>query len=991
MNLDIFSAFDTERRLYDLQGEGPLAGLLVEAFSQREQLSQPWELHVSALSLRADLDTDAMLGRRADLLTTLSDGSSVLRSGIVLAAQAQDADGGFARYRLQVGPWLSLLAHTRRSQVWQERSLSQIIDSVFADYAAHAAWRWAADVPAHLQASSFSNAEGLRSYCVQYRETDLAFVQRLLAEEGLAYRFEPDEAAPLGHCMVIFADSAQAASCPEDVSSQSAIGGAGIRFHRDAAVEEQDTLQAFGGQRTLQSTAVSTLAWDYKAKRAIAASLPTAFAFAGSNSAALAPLLESYQASGAYAHSAQSGSAQRAAELLLQTLEARHKTWLGRGTVRSFSVGSTFALKESSLDDLAALGSSDSARPAHSERDRQFLLTELVHAGINNLPKDITSQFTARLKGQVSRPGMAGDVDLLEPWVSEPVRLQASKSGYANSFAALRAGVPWRPWLWDGTGALLNPRPTAQGLQTATVVGPDGQVQASGADEIHIDRLGRVRVLFAWQSSAHDSASHSADTSRSSTWVRVVQRWAGLGHGSQWLPRIGQEVLVTFIEGDIDRPLVQGALYNGRGEAGVPATPGGAAADSDTAAFAQSSDHAPSAQGNLAGGHAPAWHGGAPGDAAPGAKAQGNAAALSGVKTQEFGGTGYNQLVFDDSDTQLRVQMASTQHASQLNMGHLIHQADNHRGSLRGLGFELRTDAWGAVRGAKGVLLSTYGQEASTPAGDNAAGLALAKQLVTLSGVLSGAAKTHKATQLAAHIGSLKANTARLSDKQSPMPALLTVLKGMVSDADSEQAFSDAQAKSTAAAEDKLPHTTDPVVAITARAGLGLAAGQDIQFTAGETITLAAGENLHLASGGAARIHTGQSIGMLGGAVKPGDSAAGKGLTLIAGSGEVDVQAQAGALTVAAKLDVSIQSQSGSVDWAAAKKITLATSGGASIVIEGGNITVMCPGKISVWAGVKSFVGAEGTPYGLPLMPQSVCVECMLKAAKAGSPFSTLQ
>ena len=61
----------------------------------------------------------------------------------------------------------------------------------------------------------------------------------------------------------------------------------------------------------------------------------------------------------------------------------------------------------------------------------------------------------------------------------EPVRLQASKSGYANSFTALRAGVAWRPWLWDGTRALLNPRPTAQGLQTATVVGPAGQAQAS--------------------------------------------------------------------------------------------------------------------------------------------------------------------------------------------------------------------------------------------------------------------------------------------------------------------------------------------------------------------------------------------------------------------------------------------------------------------------------------------------------------------------------
>ena len=213
----------------------------------------------------------------------------------------------------------------------------------------------------------------------------------------------------------------------------------------------------------------------------------------------------------------------------------------------------------------------------------------------------------------------------------------------------------------------------------------------------------------------------------------------------------------------------------------------------------------------------------------------------------------------------------------------------------------------------------------------------------------------------------------------------------MVSDADADAAMGDAAAKSTTAGDDKLPHTADPVVAITARAGLGLVAGQDIQFAASETITLAAAENLHVASGASARIHTGQSIGMLGGAVKPGDKAAGKGLTFIAGSGEVDVQAQADQLNVAAKLDVSVQSQSASVDWAAAKKITLATAGGASIVIEGGNITVMCPGKISVWAGKKSFVGPKTEQYGLPLMPQSVCVECMLKAARSGAPFAALR
>ena len=96
-------------------------------------------------------------------------------------------------------------------------------------------------------------------------------------------------------------------------------------------------------------------------------------------------------------------------------------------------------------------------------------------------------------------------------------------------------------------------------------------------------------------------------------------------------------------------------------------------------------------------------------------------------------------------------------------------------------------------------------------------------------------------------------------------------------------------------------------------------------------------------------------------------------------------------MQVAAKNDVTVQSANAHIDWAAAKRIVMSTAGGANITIEGGNITVMCPGTITVRAGVKSFVGPESTPYGLPLLPQSICVECMLKAARSGAPFSALQ
>src|SRR5690606_23463217 len=135
-------------------------------------------------------------------------------------------------------------------------------------------------------------------------------------------------------------------------------------------------------------------------------------------------------------------------------------------------------------------------------------------------------------------------------------------------------------------------------------------------------------------------------------------------------------------------------LYNGRGEAGVAPTPAGAEGETDRAIYGQAGDQRSSAQGNLSGGHAPAWHAAGGGD-----DAHRHAGAVWGIRSREWdGGQGSNHLLFDDSDQQLRVQLASSQQTSQLTLGHLRHQSDNFLGSLRGTGFELRTDGWGAVR-----------------------------------------------------------------------------------------------------------------------------------------------------------------------------------------------------------------------------------------------------------------------------------------------------
>jgi uncharacterized protein involved in type VI secretion and phage assembly len=208
----------------------------------------------------------------------------------------------------------------------------------------------------------------------------MAFVSRILAREGLVYRFEIDEAAPLGHKLIILADTTQAASCPEDATSASSNG---VRFHRASSQEQQDAIQVLGGLRQLQAASSLTSVWDYKSKRAVTASVPTAAAFAGPN----APRIGQFEPEADYQF-ANEADAQRAMTIAQQALEARHKTWLGRSTVRTLGAGSQFQLTQSTLDVLASLSGGGSGAD-----QTRFLVTSVVHAGINNLPKDLSARI----------------------------------------------------------------------------------------------------------------------------------------------------------------------------------------------------------------------------------------------------------------------------------------------------------------------------------------------------------------------------------------------------------------------------------------------------------------------------------------------------------------------------------------------------------------------------------------------------------------------
>ncbi|NZA28504.1 type VI secretion system tip protein VgrG [Luteimonas sp. SJ-92] len=929
---------DDATRLYRLELPDAPADLLVERWRGREELSQGFEWWVDALSPDAGLPLDGWLGRPARLLTRLADGGQAVRTGLVREAACIGTDGGMARYRLCLVPWTWLLTQGRHSRVFQERSVAEIVETVFAGYAPLAAWRLGDDVgPFLAQARP-------RSYCVQYRESDFDFIGRLLAEEGLGWRLEESEDDACGHRMVIFADSA---AQPEDAGSER---HGGVRFHRSDATESHDSILAFGRRRGIGAGRLTLLSSDYQTCQAGTAQLP--LESAGAADAAL----EAYDPSGAYAF-AGSGEAERLAGLLAQAREARQQAWFGQGTARSFRAGTWFRLTQA---------------PAQGETPpSEVLITRIHQAGVNNLPLDLRQGIGTRLGPAPAWPRDADDAE-----GERAILARADAVGYANRFEGVDRERPWRPVLADETGARLNPRPTAPGYQTAIVVGADGQPSPSGAQELHCDRLGRIRVRFHWQQG--QGAGEAAD----SCWLRVAQRYAGPGVGSQFLPRIGQEVLVAFLEGDIDRPVVTGALYNGQGEAGVAPTPGGRSADADASAYAQASDHRPSAQANLAGGHAPPWHGMGAGD-----DAHRNAAALWGVKSKEWGGEGHSRLVFDDSDGQLRLQLATTQAASQLNLGHLINQADNYRGSFRGEGFELRTDAWGAVRAEAGLWLSAYDKPGETPAGDAVGPAALLGQLRALGETFSSAAATHQTVRLAGHEGAHAVAASRLVDDQAPLQALLASAKTTVPGDGFDDARGAAVERSPAAGAGRIPHTGDALLGLAAPAGIGLVAGQGLTWAVGETLTLASGQASHLAVAGNLRLHAGQAIGMLAAAVEGQQEEI--TLSLVTGEGELDFQAQNDQLKLQSKDQLKLISANAEIEMAAGKTIHLATAGGASLTIEDGNIVIACPGEIRVHAGKKSFVGPTSLDMEL-VQFQEVCLDCIAKAALSGNPVVPL-
>ena len=946
------------QRAHTLEADGTLShpealeGLIVERFAVSDTISEGFVMELHVLSTEMDQPVHLLVDEAVGLNTRLADGSIHVRRGVVTDVQRLRSDGGFTRFRLLVEPWVSQLALETHSRVWQDKSVVEILDDVFGAYLPYANWQWGEEGESLSEYLVQGPHEGVHPFCVQYRESDWAFMQRMLAQAGLSWRVEAvdEDSGKIGHRIVIFASSSLV---PQDATSESSAGGDGIRFARADGPEHQDSIQALAAVRRLKPQETVTLAWDPLAKKAVAAQARASVNGTSSTLAdELGPWIQNYSVTDALQSGdpLTLGALEHLAAQSQLALDGRSKTWAGMSCVRSFDAGRWFSVTE-----FAQAGAEPDEPQEALDARRQFVVLNVRSLSLNNLPKNSdagTEPFTHPLLQWINT-----DAELLE---------LAKTVGHGNRLEAIRRTVPWKPLAVRGLAAL--------GPQSAVVVGAGGATLPDGLNEVYTDAQGRVKVRFHWQDELFDE---TRPDNANTCWVRVCRRLAGPGVGLQRLPRVGDEVIVDFIGGRADIPMVVGSVYSGQGEGGIPPTPGGVNAEPNLDPLKSSSDHLFSAQGNLSiKGRAPAWHGGAPMAADADVPGQNNAAAMSGFKSKEWGALGFNQLVWDDTPQQIRTQLATTLQGTQLNMGHLLHQADNHRGSFRGLGFELRTDAGGAMRAKQGVLLTTYSGQVtqgtpSSPAFDNAAGMALMKHAVNLSTKFNEAAEANQATPLSSAKGSHQGGSCLLSDKEPPLKALSTAINGMASERDLGCAQQDARERTTAATDHMLPHATDPIVAISAKAGVSVLAGQSLQIVSQDVVVQQAGGDVQWGAGSQMRWVSGQSIGVLAGAMQPGSNgAAASGLTLLSAKGAVLIQAQAGAMQVAARKDIRIQSVKSNVDFEAATRVTITTGAGSQIVIDATGVHNKCSGSFTVHAASRKMAAGQDIHANLPILPK---------------------
>lgn len=539
--------------------------------------------------------------------------------GIVTQASAGQSDGGLATYHFTVRDAFAIMEQRVNTRVFRNVNEVDISISLLRE------WRDINSVLAQtfdIDTSGITGNYPAREFTMQHNESDAAFLRRLWKRQGIAWFIRPGQAGgsgnaePAAHTLVLFDDP--------QVLRQNAAGA--VRFNRDAATEQRDSVFNWNAVRTLRAGSVTRQSWDYRHGRMMSTQAPTTLK-QGEAGDQFAFSLDDYQIEAPHVGDDQNDY-RRLGELRMQRHEFEAKCFFGESGVRDLCVGQWIRLD----------GHPDIDQ--HPEDEREFVLTELSVFAENNLPSEIDQRVQRLLGSRALQDGR--HLALRQANEERDVK-------YSNRFACVRRGIPIVP-------AYDTRRDLPQvSLQTAIVVGPAGE-------EVHCDELGRIKLRFpGTREQDHAQGAGASNTERDSAWVRVASHWASNRWGSISLPRVGDEVLVDFLGGDPDKPIVIGRVFGGT-------------------ALPPAFSHKGELPGNRF---------------------------LAGIKSKEVNGTRSNQLRLDDTPGQISAQLASDHGHSQLNLGWLTHPRSGGEGEARGEGAELRSDKSVVVRAAELMLLTT--------------------------------------------------------------------------------------------------------------------------------------------------------------------------------------------------------------------------------------------------------------------------------------------
>ncbi|MEJ8826775.1 type VI secretion system tip protein TssI/VgrG [Variovorax humicola] len=495
---------------YLIKGDSPAnAELMFWRIVGHEALARASMYELTVLSQNSAISAGDILGCAFDVVIEFkdSDGGKHERhcQGHAVRFTRATQVGRFFEYRIVLRSWFWLLTKRSNSRILQERPVLEVLDAVFEDSPIK-----------RFKKTKSDNVVGTHAphrYCVQYQESDYCFLSRLMEEEGIYYWFDAHEnpgtmhlsdASDLGHKKLPVIDTLTFAA---NAASEARFN----EITRWVSTHQFDT-----GKFASRDSDFKAISKELSADKGD----PDTHELAD---------LECFEFPGGYYDGDDTDNIARVR--LDELVGRRHRHWALTG-----------------WPDVAAGRSFKFEGDPDGTRDGDYIIAActfvISHPGYEGLDMMEPERSTSTVLQEALNddPVNAGTRTVLDDLINSTPTLRFGPRGSsAFLLTVIPSASPWRP-------PRLTARRTMPGPQTAIVVGKQGE-------EIWTEKYGRVKVQFHWDRyGKHDE--------NSSCWIRVSQPWAGKGWGSVSIPRIGQEVIVDFLEGDPDRPIITGRFYN---------------------------------------------------------------------------------------------------------------------------------------------------------------------------------------------------------------------------------------------------------------------------------------------------------------------------------------------------------------------------------------------------------------------------------------------